>query len=216
MRDRGSKWLACMQLPSGHVTVAPLRSVMNSRRSTGTPPRKSGCPTLPKMENRWLATPGFTSADASTGPPMLRIASTRSLPPPRFRASSRALRHAACTALPTLAIVIEPPCKFLLASFSANKWHMMAHAWRSWHTGRCSDSDSETEQVMTDARDGTGRAGRARFSPLRDRFAPSSGNCVSCANLCHCATTFRRMARMAQAQTEAISAPSSLSPHQRT
>src|SRR5689334_19107723 len=42
---------------------------------------------------------------------MRRKASVRSLaPPPRASASSRTLRHAACTALPTLAMVIEPPC----------------------------------------------------------------------------------------------------------
>ena len=41
---------------------------------------------------------------------MRRMASVRSLAPPRASASSRALRQAACTALPTLAIVIEPPC----------------------------------------------------------------------------------------------------------
>ena len=36
--------------------------------------------------------------------------------PPRASASSRALRQAACTALPTLAIVIEPPCTGALGS----------------------------------------------------------------------------------------------------
>src|SRR5437667_11899137 len=41
---------------------------------------------------------------------MRRIASARSFAPPRASASSRAIRQAACTALPTLAIVIEPPC----------------------------------------------------------------------------------------------------------
>ncbi len=34
---------------------------------------------------------------------------------------------------------------------------------------------------------------RARLSPLGDRFLlPRPGNCVSCANLCHCATQFPR------------------------
>jgi len=41
---------------------------------------------------------------------MRRMASVRSLAPPRASAWSRALRQAACTAVPTLAIVIEPPC----------------------------------------------------------------------------------------------------------
>ena len=44
------------------------------------------------------------------------MASVRSLAPPRASASSRALRQAACTALPTLAMVIEPPCMGALGS----------------------------------------------------------------------------------------------------
>ena len=44
------------------------------------------------------------------------MASVRSFAPARASASSRALRHAACTALPTLAIVIEPPCTGALGS----------------------------------------------------------------------------------------------------
>ena len=44
------------------------------------------------------------------------MASARSLAPPRASASSRTLRQAACTALPTLAIVIEPPCTGALGS----------------------------------------------------------------------------------------------------
>ena len=44
------------------------------------------------------------------------MASVRSLAPPRASASSRALRQAACTALPTLAMVIEPPCTGALGS----------------------------------------------------------------------------------------------------
>src|SRR5947199_2668187 len=47
---------------------------------------------------------------------MRRKASVRSSAPPRASASSRALRQAACTALPTLAIVIEPPCTGALGS----------------------------------------------------------------------------------------------------
>ena len=50
------------------------------------------------------------------GWPMRRMASPRSLAPPRASASSRALRQAACTALPTLAMVIEPPCTGALGS----------------------------------------------------------------------------------------------------
>jgi hypothetical protein len=62
--------------------------------------------TAPKacMENRWLSSPGVESTRASTDAPMQRIASARSLAPPRASASSRALRQAACTALPTLGI----------------------------------------------------------------------------------------------------------------
>ena len=61
------------------------------------------------MEKRLLSSPGFTSTEASTGWPRRRMASVRSLAPPRASASSRALRQAACTALPTLAMVSEPP-----------------------------------------------------------------------------------------------------------
>src|SRR5437773_251498 len=74
--------------------------------------------TAPKacMEKRWPASPGFTSADASIGRPRRRMASVMSLAPARASASSRALRQAACTALPTLAIVMEPPCTGALGS----------------------------------------------------------------------------------------------------
>jgi len=44
------------------------------------------------------------------------MAAVRSLAPPRASASSRAFRQAACTALPTLAMVIEPPCTDALGS----------------------------------------------------------------------------------------------------
>src|SRR5215203_5270788 len=83
-----------------------MRRTLLSPRSGST---ATSTNTAPKacIEKRWPASPGFESTEASTGWPRRRTASKRSLEPPPARASSRTLRQAACTALPTR-LVTEP------------------------------------------------------------------------------------------------------------